>query len=132
MTTGRSQPGLGRLASPPLVPPARLPAHVTQPLDANAEDVAWFAAGGPGMSDSLLRQELAALTAGICKALNDRTRLVLLYALQRRPHSVKELCEVIQARRRPPHRTWLSCEAGAWLSQSGRGTASSTPCGTRR
>lgn len=53
-------------------------------------------------SDPLLRQELAALTAGICKALNDSKRLVVLYALQRRPHTVSELCEVIQA---PPSNT---------------------------
>ncbi len=53
-------------------------------------------------SDPLLRRELDDLTAGICKALNHPTRLVLLYALQRRPHTVSELCEVIQA---PPSNT---------------------------
>jgi ArsR family transcriptional regulator len=68
-----------------------------QAVDAHAENVAWPDAGRPGSSDPLLRQELAALTASICKALNDPTRLALLYALQRRPHTVKELCEAIQA-----------------------------------
>jgi DNA-binding transcriptional ArsR family regulator len=43
------------------------------------------------------RQELDALSAGICKALNHPRRLVLLYALRKRPHTVSELCEVIQA-----------------------------------
>ena len=49
----------------------------------------------PISSESPLRQELADLSAGICKALNSPARLVLLYALQRRPHTVSELCEVI-------------------------------------
>src|SRR5260370_11514840 len=53
-------------------------------------------------SDPLLRQELAALTTVICKALNDPMRLVLLYALEKRPQTVSELCEVIQA---PPSNT---------------------------
>lgn len=45
-------------------------------------------------SDPPLRQELADLSAGICKALNSPARLVLLYALQRRPQTVSELREV--------------------------------------
>ena len=52
--------------------------------------------------DVLPRQELAALTKGICQALNDPARLVLLYALEKRPHTVSELCEVIAA---PPANT---------------------------
>lgn len=50
-----------------------------------------------GSIDPLLRKELEDLTAGICKALNDRKRLVLLYALRKGPHTVSELCEGIQA-----------------------------------
>lgn len=55
----------------------------------------------PGASiDPLLRKELDDLTAGMCGALNDAKRLVLLYALGRGPHTVTELCEVI-----PPSNT---------------------------
>jgi len=53
-------------------------------------------------SDVLPHQELAALTKGICQALNDPARLVLLYALEQRPHTVSELCAVIAA---PPSNT---------------------------
>jgi ArsR family transcriptional regulator len=50
-------------------------------------------------NDLVLRQELDALIGAICKALNDPTRVALLYALQARPHIVSELCDVIDAPR---------------------------------
>ena len=45
--------------------------------------------------DSNLRAELEELTAGVCRALNDPKRLMLLYALADRALSVGELCEVL-------------------------------------
>jgi DNA-binding transcriptional ArsR family regulator len=47
--------------------------------------------------DARLRLELDELVAGMCKALNDPKRLLLLYALRFGPHTVSELCEVIEA-----------------------------------
>ncbi len=47
--------------------------------------------------DPYLRQELDELVSGICKALNDSKRLTILYALRSGPHTVSELCEVIDA-----------------------------------
>lgn len=50
-----------------------------------------------GSLDGALRQELTALAGGICKALNDSKRLIVLYALRRRGHSVGELSDLIEA-----------------------------------
>lgn len=47
--------------------------------------------------DPLLRQELDELGARMCKALNDPKRLLVLYALADGPHTVTELCEVLDA-----------------------------------
>jgi ArsR family transcriptional regulator len=47
--------------------------------------------------DPTLRQELDDLHAGMCKALSDPKRLVLLYALRDGPRSVTDLCEVVGA-----------------------------------
>lgn len=47
--------------------------------------------------DPLLRAELDALGARMCKALNDPKRLLVLYALADGPHTVGELCELIEA-----------------------------------
>lgn len=47
--------------------------------------------------DPLLRSELDELGARMCKALNDPKRLLVLYALADGPHSVSELCEVLDA-----------------------------------
>jgi DNA-binding transcriptional ArsR family regulator len=42
-----------------------------------------------------LRAELEELTAGMCRALNDPKRLMMLYALAGRPRSVGELVETL-------------------------------------
>ena len=47
--------------------------------------------------DSALRSELDELVAGMCKGLNDSKRLLVLYALSNGPHTVSELCEVLDA-----------------------------------
>jgi DNA-binding transcriptional ArsR family regulator len=47
--------------------------------------------------DAQLREELSELTAGVCKALNDPKRLVILYALKDGPLTVTELVEVLEA-----------------------------------
>ena len=47
--------------------------------------------------DPLLRQELEELVAGMCKGLNDSKRLTILYALRSGPHTVTELCTVVDA-----------------------------------
>jgi DNA-binding transcriptional ArsR family regulator len=47
--------------------------------------------------DPLLRSELDELGARLCKALNDPKRLLVLYALADSPHSVSELCNVLDA-----------------------------------
>jgi len=47
--------------------------------------------------DSLLRQELDELVASMCKALNDPKRLLVLYALADGPHTVTELCDMLEA-----------------------------------
>ncbi len=47
--------------------------------------------------DESLRTELEELVAGMCKGLNDSKRLLVLYALSDGPHTVSELCEVLQA-----------------------------------
>lgn len=44
-----------------------------------------------------LRQELDELVANMCKALNDSKRLLVLYALSDGPHTVSELCEILDA-----------------------------------
>ena len=46
--------------------------------------------------DPLLRAELDELGARMCKALNDPKRLLVLYALADGPHTVTELCEVLE------------------------------------
>lgn len=45
--------------------------------------------------DANLRAELEELTAGVCRALNDPKRLMLLYALADRALSVSELCDLL-------------------------------------
>jgi ArsR family transcriptional regulator len=45
----------------------------------------------------MLRHELDELVAGVCKALNDPKRLLLLYALRDDHYTVSELCELIDA-----------------------------------
>jgi ArsR family transcriptional regulator len=45
--------------------------------------------------DPNLRAELEDLTAGVCRALNDPKRLLILYALAARPQSVNELCDEV-------------------------------------
>jgi DNA-binding transcriptional ArsR family regulator len=45
--------------------------------------------------DANLRAELEELTAGVCRALNDPKRLMLLYALADSALSVSELCELL-------------------------------------
>lgn len=47
--------------------------------------------------DPLLRSELDELGARMCKALNDPKRMLVLYALADGPHTVSELCEVVDA-----------------------------------
>jgi ArsR family transcriptional regulator len=47
--------------------------------------------------DPMLRQELDELVASMCKALNDSKRLLVLYALEDGPHTVSELCEVLDS-----------------------------------
>lgn len=49
------------------------------------------------MIDTALRDELDELVAGMCKGLNDPKRLLLLYALADGPHTVSELCEILEA-----------------------------------
>ena len=50
-----------------------------------------------GAIDPVLRHELDELVAGVCKALNDPKRLLLLYALRDDHYTVGELCELIDA-----------------------------------
>ena len=45
--------------------------------------------------DRHLKGELEELTATVCRALNDPKRLLLLYAIARRPRSVRELAELL-------------------------------------
>ena len=45
----------------------------------------------------LLRGELEALVAGMCKAINDPKRLLVMYALSDGPHSVGELCAILES-----------------------------------
>ncbi len=45
--------------------------------------------------DIALRNELDELVAGMCKGLNDSKRLLVLYALSDGPHTVSELCAVL-------------------------------------
>lgn len=47
--------------------------------------------------DPRLRRELDELVSSLCKALTDAKRLVVLYALRDGPHTVSELCEVLEA-----------------------------------
>lgn len=46
--------------------------------------------------DPRLREELEELTAGVCKALSDPKRLMILYALANRPCSAGELAELLE------------------------------------
>ncbi len=45
--------------------------------------------------EPLLRKELDEVVAGICKALNDAKRLLILHALRQGRYTVSELCEII-------------------------------------
>lgn len=47
--------------------------------------------------DAALRRQLDDLVAGMCKAVNDPKRLLVLYALQGGDHTVGELCEILGA-----------------------------------
>ena len=49
----------------------------------------------PGEFDPRLREELEDLTAGVCRALNDPKRLMILYALADEPRSVGELTRLL-------------------------------------
>jgi len=44
-----------------------------------------------------LRAELDEVVAGMCKGLNDSKRLLVLYALSDGPHTVGELCTMLEA-----------------------------------
>ena len=46
--------------------------------------------------DPRLREELEDLTAGVCRALSDPKRLMILYALDEGPRSVGELAELLE------------------------------------
>jgi len=46
--------------------------------------------------DARLRDELEELTAGVCRALSDPKRLMILYGLAERPRSVGELAELLE------------------------------------
>lgn len=46
--------------------------------------------------DARLREELEELTAGVCRALSDPKRLMILYALSVSPRSVGELAELLE------------------------------------
>ncbi len=46
--------------------------------------------------DPRLRQELEELTAGVCRALSDPKRLMLLYALLDHPRAVGELADLLE------------------------------------
>lgn len=46
--------------------------------------------------DRRLREELEDLTAGVCRALSDPKRLMILYALNDGPRSVGELAELLE------------------------------------
>lgn len=43
-----------------------------------------------------MRRELDDLTSGMCRALNDPTRLAILYALAGDSYSVSELCDFLE------------------------------------
>ncbi|MHB8670524.1 MAG: ArsR/SmtB family transcription factor [Acidimicrobiales bacterium] len=58
-------------------PRKTVPLHLSEPPPAN------------------LREELEELTSTMCRALNDPNRLGVLYALAAGPHSVNELCELL-------------------------------------
>ncbi len=47
--------------------------------------------------DPKLRRELDELVSSLCKAMTDAKRLLALYALRDGPHTVSELCEVLEA-----------------------------------
>jgi DNA-binding transcriptional ArsR family regulator len=46
--------------------------------------------------DARLREELEELTAGVCRALSDPKRLMILYALADHPRAVGELAELLE------------------------------------
>lgn len=46
--------------------------------------------------DPRLKAELEELTAGVCRALSDPKRLMILYGLADRPRSVGELAELLE------------------------------------
>ena len=46
--------------------------------------------------DARLREELEELTGGVCRALSDPKRLMILYALEDHPRSVGELAELLE------------------------------------
>lgn len=46
--------------------------------------------------DARLREELEELTAGVCRALSDPKRLMILYALADHPRGVGELAELLE------------------------------------
>jgi DNA-binding transcriptional ArsR family regulator len=45
--------------------------------------------------DARLREELEELTSGVCRALSDPKRLMILYALAGQPRAVGELAELL-------------------------------------
>ena len=49
----------------------------------------------PDPLDPHLREELEELTAGVCRALNDPKRLLILYALAAAPRSVSDLADLL-------------------------------------
>lgn len=53
-------------------------------------------AGTKVVMDDNLRAELEALTASVCRALNDPKRLMILYALGAERRSVGDLCELLE------------------------------------
>ncbi len=59
--------------------------------------VSAFACDATGVFDDRLRRQFDELVSGMCKALNDPKRLLIIYALREASRSVGELCDLLGA-----------------------------------
>ena len=77
----------------------------------------WY---NPGMERDALQKEADQLHAEICAALADPRRIVAIYALAEKPHTVNELAADLSITSLPPLAISKCCVSGAWCRPCGR------------
>ena len=83
---------------------------------------------GDNVSRADVRAELEELTSTVCRALNDPKRLALIYALAGGPHSVTELCALLDVSQSNISQHLSMLRDRAWSTPNATAIGSFTPC----